>query len=229
MWRWLQSLAHGSTRHVRFPSPGLPQPPQGTNLLAKQFFNYGARQRSLSSLGSRTTEGAAGQVGKQSPQRPWSSARIWPPGASARPLTLCPLTAQALLSHLHQESRRAVVPARAMKCSNGKGEIYWMIFLEGLPGTMSFNYRWSPSGAVLSECPRGGGFMTRLCPLDALLPAHLLSLSCLHPMQSGKEDEATAKTCLYATVVRKGSLLPRYIGCDHTALEVPALGYHRDS
>ncbi|XP_031199303.1 coiled-coil domain-containing protein 33 isoform X8 [Mastomys coucha] len=38
--------------------------------------------------------------------------------------------------------------------------------------------------------------------------------------KSKKEDEATAKTCLYATVVRKGSLLPHYIGCDHTALEV---------
>ncbi|XP_028630375.1 coiled-coil domain-containing protein 33 isoform X2 [Grammomys surdaster] len=38
--------------------------------------------------------------------------------------------------------------------------------------------------------------------------------------KSEREDEATAKTCLYATVVRKGSLLPRYIGCDHTALEV---------
>ncbi|XP_052044163.1 coiled-coil domain-containing protein 33 isoform X3 [Apodemus sylvaticus] len=38
--------------------------------------------------------------------------------------------------------------------------------------------------------------------------------------KSEKKDEATARTCLYATVVRKGSLLPRYIGCDHTALEV---------
>ncbi|XP_051012511.1 coiled-coil domain-containing protein 33 [Acomys russatus] len=38
--------------------------------------------------------------------------------------------------------------------------------------------------------------------------------------KSEKADEATAKTRLYATVVRKGSLLPRYIGCDHTALEV---------
>ncbi|XP_076781664.1 coiled-coil domain-containing protein 33 isoform X3 [Arvicanthis niloticus] len=38
--------------------------------------------------------------------------------------------------------------------------------------------------------------------------------------KSEREGEATAKTCLYATVVRKGSLLPRYIGCDHTALEV---------
>ncbi|ERE76214.1 coiled-coil domain-containing protein 33 [Cricetulus griseus] len=38
--------------------------------------------------------------------------------------------------------------------------------------------------------------------------------------KSEKADEATAKTCLYATMVRKGSLLPSYIGCDHTALEV---------
>lgn len=95
-----------------------------------------------------------------------------------------------------------------------------MIFLEGLPGTMSFNYRWSPNGAMLSECPHRAGFMARLCPSDTLHPMYLLS--CLHPMQSEKEDEATAKTCLYATVVRKGSLLPHYIGYDHTALEVPA-------
>ncbi|XP_040586061.1 coiled-coil domain-containing protein 33 [Mesocricetus auratus] len=39
-------------------------------------------------------------------------------------------------------------------------------------------------------------------------------------IKSEKADEATAKTRLYATMVRKGSLLPRYIGCDHTALEV---------
>lgn len=64
--------------------------------------------------------------------------------------------------------------------------------------------------------------MASLCPLDTLLPMDLLS--CLYPMQSEREDEATAKTCLYATVVRKGSSLPLYIGCDHTALEVPALG-----
>ncbi|XP_037063363.1 coiled-coil domain-containing protein 33 isoform X2 [Peromyscus leucopus] len=38
--------------------------------------------------------------------------------------------------------------------------------------------------------------------------------------KSEKADDATAKTRLYATVVRKGSLLPQYIGCDHTALEV---------
>lgn len=50
-------------------------------------------------------------------------------------------------------------------------------------------------------------------------------LRIFHPYQfklekSEKKDEAAAKTCLYATVVRKGSLLPRYVGCDHTALEV---------
>ncbi|KAL1782282.1 coiled-coil domain-containing protein 33 isoform X2 [Sigmodon hispidus] len=38
--------------------------------------------------------------------------------------------------------------------------------------------------------------------------------------KSEKADEAIAKTRLYATVVRKGSLLPHYIGCDHTALQV---------
>ncbi|CAO2634850.1 Coiled-coil domain-containing protein 33 [Lemmus lemmus] len=43
-------------------------------------------------------------------------------------------------------------------------------------------------------------------------------------MQSKKADEASAKTRLYATVVRKGSLLPRYVGCDHTALEVLVQG-----
>lgn len=111
-----------------------------------------------------------------------------------------------------------------MKYSNGKGEIYWPIFLEGLPGTMSFNYSWSPSGAMISKCPHRAGFMTRFCPLDMLLPMFLLSPSCLHPTQSENADEDTAKTRLYATVVRKGNLLPRYIGCDHTALEVPALG-----
>ncbi|EGW02106.1 Coiled-coil domain-containing protein 33 [Cricetulus griseus] len=50
-------------------------------------------------------------------------------------------------------------------------------------------------------------------------------LRAFHPyhfefQKSEKADEATAKTCLYATMVRKGSLLPSYIGCDHTALEV---------
>ncbi|CAO2634854.1 Coiled-coil domain-containing protein 33, partial [Lemmus lemmus] len=42
--------------------------------------------------------------------------------------------------------------------------------------------------------------------------------------KSKKADEASAKTRLYATVVRKGSLLPRYVGCDHTALEVLVQG-----
>lgn len=42
-------------------------PGPGTNLLVEQFFNYGARDRYLP-WGSRTTEGAPGQVGKQRPQ-----------------------------------------------------------------------------------------------------------------------------------------------------------------
>ncbi|KAM5243498.1 LOW QUALITY PROTEIN: coiled-coil domain-containing protein 33 [Hipposideros larvatus] len=43
------------------------------------------------------------------------------------------------------------------------------------------------------------------------------------PTQSGKARGATATTLplpLYATVVRKGSFIPRHVGCDHTALEV---------
>uniref|UniRef100_A0A8C2UXI9 Coiled-coil domain containing 33 n=1 Tax=Chinchilla lanigera TaxID=34839 RepID=A0A8C2UXI9_CHILA len=38
--------------------------------------------------------------------------------------------------------------------------------------------------------------------------------------KSEVDDKATAKTQLYTTIVRKGSFIPRYIGCDHTALEV---------
>nr|KAF6483518.1 coiled-coil domain containing 33 [Rousettus aegyptiacus] len=40
------------------------------------------------------------------------------------------------------------------------------------------------------------------------------------PNQSEKANEATAKTKLYATVVRKGSFIPCYDGCNYTALEV---------
>lgn len=63
--------------------------------------------------------------------------------------------------------------------------------------------------------------MARVCPL--LIPLFVCPLPppCLQPTQSGNADEATAKTQLYATVVRKGSFIPRYIGCNHTALEVP--------
>ncbi|KAG3262262.1 coiled-coil domain containing 33, transcript variant X2 [Ictidomys tridecemlineatus] len=35
-----------------------------------------------------------------------------------------------------------------------------------------------------------------------------------------KESKETAEPQLYATIVRKNSFLPRYVGCDHTALEV---------
>lgn len=66
--------------------------------------------------------------------------------------------------------------------------------------------------------------MARICPLDTLLPLFLLPPPCLQPTQSGKADEATAKTQLYATVVRKSSFIPHDIGCNHTALEVPELG-----
>jgi hypothetical protein len=59
--------------------------------------------------------------------------------------------------------------------------------------------------------------MARLCPLDTLL------LVCLQPAKSGKTNEDNTETRLYATVIRKGSFIPRYIGCDHTALEVPGL------
>ncbi|GAB5572292.1 coiled-coil domain-containing protein 33 isoform X1 [Prionailurus iriomotensis] len=40
------------------------------------------------------------------------------------------------------------------------------------------------------------------------------------PTQSGKAEEATAKTQLYVTIVRKGSFFHRDIGSNHTALEV---------
>ncbi|XP_063099630.1 coiled-coil domain-containing protein 33 isoform X2 [Cavia porcellus] len=38
--------------------------------------------------------------------------------------------------------------------------------------------------------------------------------------KSEVHDKATAKTQPYATIVRKGSFIPRYMGCDHAALEV---------
>ncbi|XP_021092587.1 coiled-coil domain-containing protein 33 isoform X14 [Heterocephalus glaber] len=50
-------------------------------------------------------------------------------------------------------------------------------------------------------------------------------LRVFHPyhFELGKTEDsnkATAKTQLYVTIIRKGSFIPRYIGCDHTALEV---------
>uniref|UniRef100_I3LYH7 Coiled-coil domain containing 33 n=1 Tax=Ictidomys tridecemlineatus TaxID=43179 RepID=I3LYH7_ICTTR len=38
--------------------------------------------------------------------------------------------------------------------------------------------------------------------------------------KSKKKSKETAEPQLYATIVRKNSFLPRYVGCDHTALEV---------
>lgn len=62
--------------------------------------------------------------------------------------------------------------------------------------------------------------MAKVCPSVTLLCVCLLPWPGLQPTETGKADEATAKTQVYATVVRKGSFLPRCIGCDHTALEV---------
>ncbi|KAM6149566.1 LOW QUALITY PROTEIN: coiled-coil domain-containing protein 33 [Erethizon dorsatum] len=38
--------------------------------------------------------------------------------------------------------------------------------------------------------------------------------------KSEVDNKTTPQTQLYTTIVRKGSFIPRYIGCDHTALEV---------
>ncbi|XP_021092585.1 coiled-coil domain-containing protein 33 isoform X12 [Heterocephalus glaber] len=54
-------------------------------------------------------------------------------------------------------------------------------------------------------------------------------LRVFHPyhFELGKTEDsnkATAKTQLYVTIIRKGSFIPRYIGCDHTALELSKPG-----
>uniref|UniRef100_A0A8C0DVK9 Uncharacterized protein n=1 Tax=Balaenoptera musculus TaxID=9771 RepID=A0A8C0DVK9_BALMU len=59
-----------------------------------------------------------------------------------------------------------------------------------------------------------------VCPLVTLLLVCLLPPPCPQPTESGKADEATAKTQLYATVVRKGNFISHYMGHNHTALEV---------
>uniref|UniRef100_G1RWB3 Coiled-coil domain containing 33 n=1 Tax=Nomascus leucogenys TaxID=61853 RepID=G1RWB3_NOMLE len=61
-------------------------------------------------------------------------------------------------------------------------------------------------------------------PIKYLRVFHPYHFELVQPTESGKADEATAKTQLYATVVRKSSFIPRYIGCNHMALEVPGLG-----
>eukprot|EP00071_Canis_lupus_P014734 XP_005638668.1 coiled-coil domain-containing protein 33 isoform X2 [Canis lupus familiaris] len=57
-------------------------------------------------------------------------------------------------------------------------------------------------------------------PIKYLRVFHPYHFELVKAAQSGKAEEATAKTHLYATVVRKGSFFPRYIGSNHTALEV---------
>ncbi|XP_014635901.1 PREDICTED: coiled-coil domain-containing protein 33 [Ceratotherium simum simum] len=57
-------------------------------------------------------------------------------------------------------------------------------------------------------------------PIKYLRVFHPYHFELVKPTPSGKADEATAKTQLYATVVRKSSFFPRYVGCNHTALEV---------
>ncbi|XP_037601447.1 coiled-coil domain-containing protein 33-like [Cebus imitator] len=56
-------------------------------------------------------------------------------------------------------------------------------------------------------------------PVKYLRVFHPYHFELVKPTQSGKADEATAKTQLYATVVRKNSFIPRYVGCNHAALE----------
>ncbi|XP_027955747.1 coiled-coil domain-containing protein 33 [Eumetopias jubatus] len=57
-------------------------------------------------------------------------------------------------------------------------------------------------------------------PIKYLRVFHPYHFELVKPAQSGKAEEATAKTQLYATIVRKGSFFPRYVGSKHTALEV---------
>ncbi|XP_022368019.1 coiled-coil domain-containing protein 33 isoform X2 [Enhydra lutris kenyoni] len=57
-------------------------------------------------------------------------------------------------------------------------------------------------------------------PIKYLRVFHPYHFELVKPAQSGKAEGATAKTQLYTTIVRKGSFFPRYIGNNHTALEV---------
>nr|XP_012603704.1 coiled-coil domain-containing protein 33 isoform X2 [Microcebus murinus] len=57
-------------------------------------------------------------------------------------------------------------------------------------------------------------------PIKYLRVFHPYHFELVTPAQSGKAEEDTVKSKLYATVVRKCSFIPRYIGCSHTALEV---------
>nr|KAF6499343.1 coiled-coil domain containing 33 [Molossus molossus] len=57
-------------------------------------------------------------------------------------------------------------------------------------------------------------------PIKYLHVFHPYHFELVKPTETGKADEVTAKTQLYATVVRKGSFIPRQAGCNLTALEV---------
>ncbi|XP_063554766.1 coiled-coil domain-containing protein 33 isoform X6 [Gorilla gorilla gorilla] len=61
-------------------------------------------------------------------------------------------------------------------------------------------------------------------PIKYLRVFHPYHFELVKPTESGKADEATAKTQLYATVVRKSSFIPHYIGCNHMALELSKPG-----
>ncbi|XP_059228049.1 coiled-coil domain-containing protein 33 [Mustela nigripes] len=57
-------------------------------------------------------------------------------------------------------------------------------------------------------------------PIKYLRAFHPYHFELVKPAQSGKAEGAADKTHLYTTIVRKGSFFPRYIGNNHTALEV---------
>ncbi|VFV41452.1 coiled-coil domain-containing [Lynx pardinus] len=57
-------------------------------------------------------------------------------------------------------------------------------------------------------------------PIKYLSLFHPYHFELVKPTQSGKAEEATAKTQLYVTIVRKGSFFHRDISSNHTALEV---------
>ncbi|KAM9093646.1 LOW QUALITY PROTEIN: coiled-coil domain-containing protein 33 [Megaptera novaeangliae] len=56
-------------------------------------------------------------------------------------------------------------------------------------------------------------------PIQYLRVFHPYHSELVKPTESGKADEATAKTQLYATVVQKGNFISHYMGHNHTALE----------
>ncbi|KAM4826324.1 coiled-coil domain-containing protein 33 isoform 2-T2 [Thomomys bottae] len=57
-------------------------------------------------------------------------------------------------------------------------------------------------------------------PIKYLRIFHPYHFELVKSTQSGKTNRDANKTRLYATIIRKSSFLPRYIGSDHTALEV---------